>query len=154
MKYLRDTAAVVLLLPVAAGCNGSSEPAPMSDDQPLLSDAQSCPVPPPDFAEQLFTETDRQWFCSVTTAELQTEDEVFFSRNGQAVTSRFREVYWNRSLEDDSINVASPFISPFVIRNIFSANTVLTFEVIRQTGDVESYDCVLVGREVAAPELI
>jgi len=67
---------------------------------------------------------------------------------------RFGSVYWNRSLADDSLNVASPNISPMVVRNIFSANTVLTFDLIDNTGEAEAYDCVLVGRETTAPELL
>jgi hypothetical protein len=120
----------------------------------VQNDAQQCDAPVFDIAELLFTEADRQWFCTVTTDTLSTEDQVYFARSGTAVTTRFRDVYWNRSMTDQSINVASPFISPFVIRNITSSNTVMSFDLVTDSGRTEVYDCVLVGREVPAPDLI
>lgn len=155
-------ALVLVALGLLAGCSGddngpasaASESTPVIDNQTLLDDSSQCPAPAFDFAEQLFTESDRQWFCSVATALSDTEDEIYVSRNGQAMSLRFGSVYWNRSLADDSLNVASPNISPMVVRNIFSANTVLTFDLIDNTGEAEAYDCVLVGRETTAPELL
>lgn len=144
----------IALVCVMAGCSGDSDIPASADTQVVLNDPDQCPVPGRDFAEQLFTETDRQWFCSVTTDTITTTDEVYFTRNGRAETTRFREVFWNRSLADQSINVASSFVSPFVIRNINSSNTVLTFDLVDESGGVEVYDCVLVGRELQAPELI
>lgn len=154
MKPVRNSLALLVLPVLIFGCDSGGDSNALSDDSPLLSDDQSCPAPSFDVAELLFTESDRQWYCSVAGAGVQLEDEIYFARNGQAVTTRFREVYWNRSLADDSINVASPFISPFIISNMVSANTVLTFDLIKQTGEVEVYDCVLVGRETQAPELL
>ena len=120
----------------------------------VQNDLQQCDAPDFDIAELLFTEADRQWFCAVTTDSLRTEDQVYFARTGTAVTTRFRDVYWNRSMTDQSINVASPFISPFVIRNITSSNTVMSFDLVTDSGRTEIYDCVLVSREVLAPDLI
>jgi hypothetical protein len=80
-----------------------------------------------------------------------TEDQLYFDRNGQALSTRFREVFWNRALDSQSLNVASPFIEPILISNITSSNTVLMFELLRQSGEVENYDCVLVGRDSDRP---
>lgn len=142
------------LMCAMAGCSSDSDTPAELHTPAVLNDPEQCPVVERDFAEQLFTETDRQWFCSVTADAFSTTDEVFFSRNGQAQTTRFGEVFWNRSMENQSISVASPFVSPFVIRNINSSNTVLTFELLNESGGDEAYDCVLVGREIQTPELI
>ncbi len=142
---------------VACGSDNDSQ-AMLSDDEPQAAmvpdDPLQCDAPAFDVAELLFTESDRQWFCTVTVETFVTEDQVFFSRSGTAVMTRFRDVYWNRSMADQSINVASPFISPFVIRNISSSNTVLSFDLITDSDRTEVYDCVLVGRDIAAPDLI
>ncbi len=147
-KYPIRLLALLICLMVSA-CNGDSTTATPQADPQVQNDPVSCPVVQSDVAEPLFTESDREWFCTVTADAFSAQDQVFFFRNGQAVMTRFREVFWNRSAADESINVASPFISPFVIRNIFSANTVLTFDLVTAGGVTEAYDCVLVGREDA-----
>lgn len=146
--------ALILVFLTGCGSDDSRQsPLPL-DNASVQADGQNnggavqCDAPAFDFAEQLFTEIDRQWYCSVSAGGgLQIYDEVFFSRRGTAVTTRFREVYWNRSLDDQVINVASPAVSPFVISNISSSNTVLTFTLLTDTGRSEAYDCILVGRE-------
>ena len=113
--YLAVTAALLLML-TACGGDNNSQMAQAQESDLLQDDAQQndplqCDAPVFDVAELLFTESDRQWFCSVTTDQLTTEDQVFFSRAGTATMTRFRDVFWNRSLTDQSITVASPFIS-------------------------------------------
>lgn len=143
-----------LLLAMMTGCSGDNNVPMEQNDSVVLNDTDQCTVPEPDFAAQLFTESDRQWFCSVTAANVDTTDEVYFTRTGQAETTRFGQVYWNRSLDDQSLNIASVSVTPFVIRNIVSFNTVLTFDLVNFSGDIEMYDCVLIGREARTPELI
>lgn len=100
-----------------------------------------------DIAELVYTETDRQWFCSVSSTAAELSDEVYFSRDGTATFSRFGLVYWNRDIEVQEIRIASPFVSTSVLRNVFSANTVLQFDL--NSGDTldEFYDCVLTQRD-------
>ena len=99
-----------------------------------------------DHAELLFTETDRQWFCSVSSSELASADDVYFSRSGTAVFSRFGLVYWNRNLQANEINLASPSISSFVIRELSASNSTLQFFLDADGEADQQYDCVLVGR--------
>lgn len=110
-----------------------------------------------DIAESLFTEADRQWYCSVDTSQqlasdyyqLSTSDSLYFSADGTAVFERFREVYWNRNMENQEINIASPFIGTYVMKNIMSQNTTMQFTLLAtdETATVENYDCILVARE-------
>ncbi len=150
--------AVLLTLTACSGDDDSpmaSAPAQeLLQSDAVQDDPEQCSAPAFDVAEFLFTESDRQWFCNVTADTLVTQDQVFFSRNGTAAMTRFRDVFWNRSMADQSISVASPFISPFVIRNITSSNTIMAFDLVTEGGRTEAYDCVLVGREVTAPEII
>lgn len=116
----------------------------LSDDETEGASSQ-CDV---DFdqAELLFTESDRQWSCSVSSTELASSDDVYFSRNGTAVFTRFGQVYWNRNLPTDEFNIASPFIASFVMREINSSNTTLQFTLDADGETGQLYDCVLVGR--------
>lgn len=157
--FFTSFVALVMLTLTACGGDNNSQMTQAPATGALQNDARQdeslqCDAPTFDIAELLFTESDRQWFCTVTTDTLTTEDQVFFSRNGTGTMTRFRDVFWNRSMADQSISVASPFISPFVIRNITSSNTVMTFDLVTEAGRSEAYDCVLVGREPASPEMI
>ena len=103
-----------------------------------------------DDASLLYTELDRQWYCSVSSVDSVTSDELYFNADGTAVFSRYGQVFWNRNLPGDEINVASPFISSFVMRDIRSANTTLQFTSVSESEADQQYDCVLVGRTASA----
>lgn len=109
--------------------------------------ALQCDGTPFDHAELLFTEIDRQWLCSVTSSQLSGNDGVYFGRNGTASFARFGDVYWNRNSAAAEINVASPFIVPFVMRNISSSNTTMQFNLVDETSAEQLYECVLVQRD-------
>ena len=72
---------------------------------------------------------------------------MYFGRNGVASFARFGDVYWNRNSGAAEINVASPFIAPFVMRDISSSNTTMQFDLVDETGAVQLYECVLVQRD-------
>lgn len=109
--------------------------------------ALQCDGAPFDHAELLFTEIDRQWLCSVTSSQLTGTDGVYFGRSGTASFARFGDVYWNRNIAAAEINLASPFIAPFVMRNISSSNTTMQFDLVDETGTAQLYECVLVQRD-------
>lgn len=158
LKPLLSFTALTFALTLSA-CGGSDKP-DRSDSGPQSgSDSQAaaledgsaalpqCDGQPIDQAEFLFTEIDRQWTCSVTSSQLTSVDSVYFSRGGTATFSRFGDVYWNRDLQSDAINIASPVTVPFVLRDITSANTTLQFNLSDDRGSEQFYDCVLVQRE-------
>ncbi len=101
-----------------------------------------------DIAELFFTEPDRQWFCNVSSVESEFSDEIFFDRQGTATFSRFGLVYWNRDSEAQAIRIASPFVATSVLSEVFSANTVLQFQLDTDDSFDEVYDCVLTTREI------
>lgn len=164
IKLILSLTTAILCFSVSA-CNSSDDGSIMSDQAETLPGAgSSSPVTGDvqndsesvvealqcdadfDHAELLFTESDRQWSCSVASAELASSDDVFFSRNGAASFTRFGQVYWNRNLLTDEINIASPFIPSFVMKDITSSNTTLQFTVNADGEAGQQYDCVLVGR--------
>lgn len=116
-------------------------------DTDSLGGVQQCDVADFDFAELVFTETDRQWYCSVSQSQSVTFDEVFFSRNGSAFFSQYGQVYWNRNLTDDTLTIASPLMPTAVMKEINSANTTLQFTFNEGVDSEALYDCVLVQRE-------
>ena len=159
------TGGLLLLLSVT-GCGGSgddplvestaSDPAADSqlpvvggiqDDGDSQAGTQQCDVADFDIAELVFTESDRQWYCAVSSSQTASSDEVFFNQNGTALFSQYGQVYWNRNLADDTITIASPLISTLILKEINSANTTLQFELGDGVVDDAVYDCVLVQRE-------
>ena len=159
MKSLTGSAKVsiasaVLVFSLCACDSDRSSPDLMADsgidDEPL----PQCDATEFDHAELLYTEIDRQWVCSVDTAQSTFTEEMYFQRAGTAVFGRLGPVYWNRTkstAEDaDEITVASPSIETHVMSEIQSANTTLSF-VMRGGASEERYDCVLAGRDVIGP---
>ncbi|OED37689.1 hypothetical protein AB833_22750 [Chromatiales bacterium (ex Bugula neritina AB1)] len=148
-------AAAFLFVISACGGDDAAEPVQAADtvqfDGADPADALQCAAPVFDRAELLYTEIDRQWICSVSSAQATFTDELFFMRSGTAVFSRFGQVYWNRvgsiSASAGEITIASPTIESRVLSEISSANTVLQF-AMNQGAAEENYDCVLAGREV------
>lgn len=169
MKFSSARALVsgsLLLLLSVAGCGGSgddatvdlagSEPstesqpqttAVVQDDENSQSSGLQCDGADFDIAELVFTESDRQWYCSVSSSPAVSSDEVFFSRNGTAWFSQYGQVYWNRNITDDTLTVASPLISTMSIKEINSANTTLQFKLGDGVTNDALYDCVLVQRD-------
>jgi len=132
-KRIFSLAAVLLL----SACDGTTEQTEVIDD----------PTTSFDFAELLFTETDRLWRCSVVSnGDTTTGEEVYFSRSGTASFSSVGAVFWNRDPALEIINVAAPGMANRFISGIQSSNSTLQFMLM--LGSVESnYDCVLAPRD-------
>ena len=106
-----------------------------------------------DVAEFFLTEVDRQWSCQVTSLAGIQFDELFFDRNGTAVSANDGIFYWNRNLPGLEVNLASPTLPSMLMSGISSSNTVLMFDTVTPSGEEQSFDCVLVSREVSSQTL-
>jgi len=141
-----------------SGCGGgASSNAMVTQAEPVVFQdaAAQCLVTDiaDDIAELLFTEIDRQWTCEIASADGMRFDDIYFSRTGFASLGSDNAWFWNRRLDDDAINLLSPTFGSLVLRQIESANTTLTFTSTSDMGVRESYDCVMVAREVENPRL-
>ncbi len=119
----------------------------IQDDGNSLVSALQCDVADFDIAELVFTESDRQWSCSVSSSQTVSSDAVFFSQNGTAVFAQHGTVYWNRNLIEDTLTIASPLIPTLSLKDINSANTTLQFTLGDGAATDAVYDCVLVQRD-------
>ena len=137
-----------------AGDIARDESTPL-DDAPLVADS----VPQDDglvcdaqidIAEFFLTEVDRQWSCQITSNVGIRFDDLFFDRNGTAVSANDGIRYWNRNLPDATVNLLSPTQPSMLMSEIGASNTVLMFNTVTPSGVEQSYDCVLVPREVSS----
>jgi len=126
----------------ADGIPVDSLPDPLADDERVDLDSF-------DLAEYFFTETDRQWFCSVTTAASAFTDQLYVDRFGGAWFERFGQAEWSRHDAFDQLDIVTIAGEQFALREIFGANTLLEF--LRHSDDntdSELYECVLTSRDV------
>ena len=137
-----------------AGAIATDESTPLDD--PLL-DAENVQQDAPlacaaefDVAELFLTEVDRQWSCQITSNVGIRFDDLFFDRNGTAVSANDGIRYWNRNLPDATVNLLSPTQPSMLMSEIGASNTVLMFNTVTPSGVEQSYDCVLVPREVSS----
>ena len=103
-----------------------------------------------DIAEFFLTEVDRQWSCQITSLSGIRFDQLFFDRSGTAISATNGVLYWNRNLPGDEVNLASPNLPSMLMSQISSSNTVLMFNTVTSAGEEQSFDCVLVPREISS----
>ena len=75
-----------------------------SIDDSLANDDQA-EIDQFDIAEFFFTEVDRQWFCSVTTAVSVFTDQLYLARTGEGRFERFGLVQWRRNETLDQLSL-------------------------------------------------
>ncbi len=127
---------------------GADTDAGMPINQTIQQDAALACDAPFDNAELLFTEIDRQWSCEITSAAGTEYSELYFGRDGTAVFNSNDTWYWNRKLPGNDIGLASPARPSKLIQNINSSNTLMSFSAMSEVGVSETYDCLLVTREI------
>lgn len=103
-----------------------------------------------DTAEFLFTEIDRQWTCEISADAASSYTDLYFSRDGTAVFGDNDIWYWHRKLPGDAIGLASPTRVSKLITDLRSSNTQMSFTTTSETGQSESYECLLIPREVSS----
>ena len=130
---------------------------PDSIDDSLANDDQA-DIDQFDIAEFFFTEVDRQWFCSVTTAVSVFTDQLYLARTGEGTFERFGLVQWRRNEALDQIDIVAGVDSRFSLQEIFASNTVLEFQRVgsasadqgeSQSEARELYECVLTTRDLS-----
>jgi len=146
---------------VVSGCGGSASSGSIDlQDDPIVQQDQSTQCmaddasrSTQDVAELLFTESDRQWSCEIVFDGGVRFEDIYFSRSGFASLGSDNAWFWNRRLADDAINLLSPTLGSLVLQQIYSSNTTLTFTSASDVGLRESYDCVMVAREIENTQL-
>ena len=130
---------------------------PDSIDDSLANDDQA-DIDQFDIAEFFFTEVDRQWFCSVTTAVSVFTDQLYLARTGEGTFERFGLVQWRRNAALDRIDIVAGVDNRFSLQEIFASNTVLEFQLVGSAGGgqgesqseaPELYECVLTTRDLS-----
>jgi hypothetical protein len=128
---------------------------PPDTDSPAIDDRLTVDDPADDptsvkfeIAEYFFTEDDRQWFCSVTTAVSAFTDQFYLDRFGGANFERFGVAEWSSHDELEQLDVVTALGVRFAINEIFATNTVLEFQLQHDSESAELYDCVLTTREI------
>ena len=116
----------------------------VQQDEPLACAAEF------DVAELFVTEVDRQWSCQISSQVGIRFDELFFDRSGTVVSANDGIWYWNRNLPGLEVNLASPNLPSMLMSGIMSSNTVLMFDTVTPPGVEQTFDCVLVPREVSS----
>lgn len=105
-----------------------------------------------DLAVFFLTEPDRQWSCEITSASSTRYDDIYFSRNGSAdgtaVFASNGVWNWSKTVTGDEINLTAPNQASMLMSDISSSNTVLMFNTIEDTGVTQTFDCVLVFRDI------
>ena len=128
-----------------------------SIDDSLANDDQA-DIDQFDIAEFFFTEVDRQWFCSVTTAVSVFTDQLYLARTGEGTFERFGLVQWRRNAALDRIDIVAGVDNRFSLQEIFASNTVLEFQRVgsasadqgeSQSEARELYECVLTTRDLS-----
>lgn len=145
------------LEPVQTSEPEASDPSTDSIDDSLANDDQA-EIDQFDIAEFFFTEVDRQWFCSVTTAVSVFTDQLYLARTGEGRFERFGLVQWRRNEALDRIDIVAGVDNRFSLQEIFASNTVLEFQLVASAGGgqgesqseaPELYECVLTTRDLS-----
>jgi len=135
-----------------AGAIATDESTPLDDPQlspdSVQQDDELVCAAEIDIAEFFLTEVDRQWSCQISSLVGVRFDEIFFDRNGTAISATDGTWYWNRNLPGDEVNLASPDLPSMLMSGISSSNTVLMFDTVTASGVEQAFDCVLVPREI------
>lgn len=148
-----DGASVAVAAPAESVEPLSATEAAEPEDLILQEDPLVCAVDF-DIAELVFTESDRQWSCSIFSGSNNDGsgvafDALYFSRMGTVISQNTGVWYWNRILPGDEIRLLSPTMPSMLVRNIVSSNTTLEFNTVSEIGEEAVYECVLVARELA-----
>jgi len=151
--YLTTVFSSALLIGGCGGGASSDSMVPQVDSVVMQDPSAQCLADDPtrssvDVAELLFTESDRQWTCEIASDVGERFEELYFSRSGFASVGSDSAWFWNRRIVDDAINLLSPTFGSLVLQQIESSNTTLTFTSTSDVGLRESYDCVLIAREI------